>query len=138
MMANGEPWTDEHRMLARGLDVLDRMVKRMEDGGRIEIADAAMILKFIGSLTEICLSKQADGLALVTGLEYLLRSKKGQEFVRESRRLSLVLRAGLREQERRMGRERTIAIAPTEIDARLSRLGEKYAAPSGSHTARQY
>jgi hypothetical protein len=119
-------------MLDRGLDILDRMVKRMEDGGRIEIADAAMILKFIGSLTEACLSQQSDGLALVTGLENLLRSKKGRDFARDSRRLSQMLRTGLREQELRMARERTLAIPPGEIDARLSRLGEKYAARSSS------
>jgi hypothetical protein len=124
-------------MLDRGLDILDRMVKRMEDGGRIEIADAAMILKFIGSLTEICLSKQSDGLELVSGLEHLLRTKRGRDFVRESRRLSVMLRARLREQELRMARERTVAITPAEIDARLSRLGEKYAGRPNLYTAGQ-
>ena len=136
-MANGEPGTGDHAKLGRGLDILDRMVKRMEDGGRIEIADAAMILKFIGSLTEICLSKQSDGLELVSGLEHLLRSKKGRDFARDSRRLSQLLRARLREQELRMARERTVAIAPSEIDARLSRLGEKYTARSNSQTSGQ-
>src|SRR4030095_4447126 len=136
-MANGEPGTGDYVMLGRGLDILDRMGKRMEDGGRIEIADAAMILKFIGSLTETCLSKQSDGLELVSGLEHLLRSKKGRDFARDSRRLSQMLRARLREQELRMARERTLAIAPAEIDTRLSRLGEKYAARSNSHTTSQ-
>jgi len=129
-MANGECGTADHLMLDRGLDILDRMVQRMEDGGRIEISDAAMILKFIGSLTEICLSQQSDGLALVSGLEHLLRSKKGRDFARDSRRLSQMLRARLEEHEPRIAREKTIAIPPAEIDARISRLGEKYAARS--------
>ena len=38
----------------------------------------------------------------------------------------------LREQELRTAREKTIAIAPAEIDARLARLGEKYAVRSNS------
>jgi hypothetical protein len=124
-------------MLDRGLDILDRMVKRMEDGGRIEIADAAMILGFIGSLTQECLSEQSDGLALVSGLQHLLRSKKGRDFVRDSRRLSLLLRARLEEQGLRVARERITAIATGEIDARLSRLGQKYASPSNSRTPLQ-
>jgi hypothetical protein len=134
MMTNEQHGTGNHLMLDRGLDILDRMVKRMEDGGRIEIADAAMILRFIGSLTQECLSEQSDGLALVSGLEHLLRSKKGRDFVRDSRRLSLMLRTRLQEQELRVARERSIAIPPAEIDARLSLLRQKYATPSNSKT----
>jgi hypothetical protein len=117
-------------MLDRGLDILDRMVKRMEDGERIEIADAGMILKFIGSLAGEGLSEQ--GLALVAGLEHTLRTKKGKEFVRDSRRLSLLLRTRPHEQELRLAQERTIALATPEIDVSLSRLGQKYSVRSNS------
>ena len=34
-------------MLRRGLDILDGMVKKLEDGERIEIADVTTILKFL-------------------------------------------------------------------------------------------
>jgi hypothetical protein len=129
-MANGESRTKDRLMLNRGLDILDRMVKRMEDGERIEIADAVMILKFIGSLAGQGLSEQ--GLALVTGLERTLRTKKGKDFVRDSRRLSLLLRTRPHEQEPRLPQETTIALATPEIDLNLSRLGQKYAARSNS------
>lgn len=113
-------------MLRCGLDILDEMVKRMEAGGRIEIADAATILKFIGSLAGDCFSEQSEGFALVAELEQTLQRKKGRDFVRDSRRLGLILRTRLQEQAKRPSREMTTAIPSQEIDAKLFHLGRKY------------
>src|SRR5205823_13370764 len=37
----------DHLILRRGLDILDGMVKKLEKGERIEIADITVILKFL-------------------------------------------------------------------------------------------
>jgi hemerythrin-like domain-containing protein len=37
----------DHVILRRGLDILDGMVKKLEEGERIEIADVTAILKFL-------------------------------------------------------------------------------------------
>ena len=125
-MASAERMTRDRLMLRSGLDILDEMVKRMEAGGRIEIADAATILRFIGSLAAECLSEQSEGFSLVAELEQTLRHKKGRDFVRDSRRLGLILRMGLQEPTSRPSREWTAAIMTPEIDAELSHLGRKY------------
>src|SRR5215470_14348560 len=46
-MRSAELLVENHSTLRRGLDVLDGMVKKMEDGERIEIADALSILTFL-------------------------------------------------------------------------------------------
>jgi hemerythrin-like domain-containing protein len=37
----------DHGLLRRGLDIIDGMLKHLEDGLRIEIADVAAVLKFL-------------------------------------------------------------------------------------------
>jgi hemerythrin-like domain-containing protein len=37
----------EHLILRRGLDILDGMIRKLEEGARIEIADVTAILKFL-------------------------------------------------------------------------------------------
>ena len=37
----------DHVLIRRGLDIIDAMLKKLEDGLRIEIFDAATILKFL-------------------------------------------------------------------------------------------
>ena len=39
--------TQDHAVIRRGLDILDGMVKQMEEGLRIEIADVITILKLL-------------------------------------------------------------------------------------------
>src|SRR5687767_659540 len=84
-------WTEDlihnREILRRGLDVLDGMVQRMENGQRIEIADATAILKLLNKLFDA-----AEEGALVAVLEGALRDRRGVDFVRDSRRLSLIVR----------------------------------------------
>jgi hemerythrin-like domain-containing protein len=108
----------DHVILRRGLDILDGMVKKLEDGERIEIADVISILKFLrvfggdyhqkteetvlfpallrgsaqGSPVADMLREHTEERALLAGIEEALRSKKGPDFVRTSRTLSHLLK----------------------------------------------
>jgi|RhiMetdeSRZDD1v2_1073273.scaffolds.fasta_scaffold37044_3 hemerythrin-like domain-containing protein len=73
----------DHAILRRGLDILDGMVKKLEDGERIEIADVTAILKFLRFFGE---------QAIVADIEAALNHKRGIAFVHSSRRLILLLR----------------------------------------------
>jgi len=108
----------DHVIFRRGLDILDGMVKKLEDGERIEIADVTAILKFLkffgdeyhqameerilfpalfgtapqeGSLRQI-FQEHSEERAAVAEIEAALNPKKGIAFVRSSRRLILLLR----------------------------------------------
>jgi hemerythrin-like domain-containing protein len=108
----------DHSYLRRALDILDGMVKKMEDGDRIETADAMTIVKFLRifgiehhqTLEERVLFsllvradqenpigymqfEQAEQRALVTAIDDALSSKRGREFVQSSRALSELLRS---------------------------------------------
>jgi hemerythrin-like domain-containing protein len=107
----------DHVILRRGLDILDGMVKKLEDLERIEIADVAAILKFLrlfgdeyhqtmeekvlfpalmrsepqeGSLRQM-LVEHGEERAVVAEIEAALYPRKGIAFVRSSRRLTLLL-----------------------------------------------
>jgi hemerythrin-like domain-containing protein len=103
----------DHVILRRGLDILDGMVKKLEDLERIEIADVAAILKFLRlfgdeyhqtmeekvlfpaimraepqeSALRQMLVEHGEERAVVAELN----PKKGIAFVRSSRRLTLLL-----------------------------------------------
>ena len=104
--------------LLRGLDILDGMVDRMEHGERIEVCDASVVLNIL-RLHEECYAEERD---LAASLQDTLKEKRGVVFVRDSRRLSLMLRDHLAGKgasvENQMG---------AEINSRLTRLEQKYA-----------
>src|SRR5262245_10908559 len=82
-------------MLRRVLTVLDGMVKRMEEGGRIEILDGKTILDFVRSFGREYRQmrpEQDEERALLVALDSALKAKRATDFIRGSRRLSFILR----------------------------------------------
>jgi hemerythrin-like domain-containing protein len=108
----------DHTTLRRSVSVLDGMVKMMEEGARIEIADVAALLTFlrrfgdeyhqrmeeqvlfpallsgvpVESPLRAMLSEHVEERTLVSRIEDALRFKMGKEFVSSSHQLSLLLR----------------------------------------------
>jgi len=103
------------------------MVDRMEHGERIEVCDATVLLNIL-RLHEECYAEERD---LVASLQDTLKEKRGVVFVRDSRRLSLMVRDHVAGRgasvENRIG---------AEIDSRLTRLEQKYA-PKADWKTRQ-
>jgi len=117
----------DHAALRRGLDILDRMVQRMEEGNLIEIFDIRTVLKFLrifgdeyhqsteervlfpallhaapdeAELHEMFLLEHAEERELVSAIEGALNPKHGIGFVHSSRRLILLLRNHLEKEDR--------------------------------------
>jgi hemerythrin-like domain-containing protein len=119
-MKSTELVLQDHAILRRGLDILDGMVKKLEEGERIEIADVVSVLKFLRlfgdqyhqSMEEnvlfpalLCaaplpiesplshmLTEHSEERSLVAAIENALKFKVGIDFVRSSRQLSVLLR----------------------------------------------
>jgi len=108
----------DHAILRRGLDILDGMGKKLEDGDRIEIADVTAVLQFLRVFGDeyhqdmegkvlfpallravpepdplrLLISEHADERLLVAEIEGALKSKRGMIFFQGSRRLIALLR----------------------------------------------
>jgi hemerythrin-like domain-containing protein len=108
----------DHVLLRRGLDIIDGMLKQLEDGLRIEIADVTTVLKFLRIfgdqyhqlmeeeiLFPILLDAAPDETALrqlvsehgnertlVIEIEETLISRRGMAFFRSARHLTALLR----------------------------------------------
>jgi hemerythrin-like domain-containing protein len=108
----------DHVLLRRGLDIIDGMLKQLEDGLRIEIADVTAVLKFLRIfgdqyhqlmeeeiLFPILLDAAPDERALrqlvsehgnertlVIEIEETLISRRGMAFFRSARHLTALLR----------------------------------------------
>jgi len=115
----------DHVILRRGLDILDGMVQRLEDGQRIEIADVVAVLKFLRlfgdgyhqtaeenvlfplllpaappeSPLHQMLSEHSEERSLVTAIENALKFKMGTDFVRCSRQFIVLLRNHLEKED---------------------------------------
>jgi hypothetical protein len=100
----------ENMSMKRALDIADSMLRRMENGGRIEIADVAIVLKFLRLFGH-------EYHQAITEIEDDLRSRRGMDFFRNSRRLIARLQEVAAFEENR---------SPVEIPADLSRLERKY------------
>jgi hemerythrin-like domain-containing protein len=108
----------DHGLLRRGLDIIDGMLKRLEDGQRIEIADVIVVLKFLRlfgdqyhqvmeeqvlfpallnaapdetALRQL-MSDHGSERTLVIEIEETLVSRKGMAFFRSARHLTALLR----------------------------------------------
>ena len=103
--------------LVRGLDVFEGMLTKLEGGERIEITDVRAILKFIQAHQTVM--KHDEGRALVIGATDALASRRVGDFVDSSRRLCMVLRSNL-------DNEDGVNRAEPEIYVNLSRLEKKY------------
>jgi hemerythrin-like domain-containing protein len=117
----------DHMVLRRALDILDGMVQKMETGGRIEIADASVLLEFFRrfgaeyhqSAVESVLfpalqsaAEQAGGQSLRTitlehaeerlmfsRMQDALWARRGADFVRSARLFSKIQRAHYRKED---------------------------------------
>ena len=116
----------DHGLLRRGLDIIDGMLKHLEDGLRIEIADVAAVLKFLrlfgdqyhqvmeeeilfpalldAAPDEIAfrqfVAEHGSERALVVEIEATLTSRKGMAFFRSARHLTALLRHHCDKEER--------------------------------------
>jgi hemerythrin-like domain-containing protein len=120
----------DHAILRRGLMVVDGMLKKLEDGQRIEIFDAAAALKFLrlfgdqyhqvmeenvlfpaliraapneNALRQL-VSEHGDERMLVSQIEEALISKRGMLFFRSSHQLTSMLRKHCEREELILGR----------------------------------
>jgi hemerythrin-like domain-containing protein len=114
-----------HATICKGLDIFDQMLTAMEEGGRIEIADAVKMVNFLhvfadeynqpleenilfplllratpddNPLHEMIL-EHAEQRRLLSYIDDALKSKRAMDFVRMSRRLALLLRNHFREED---------------------------------------
>jgi hemerythrin-like domain-containing protein len=115
----------DHTVLRRGLDILDSMMKKLEDGQRIEIVDVKAILKFFkafgdeyhqtveekvlfpalvraapqGSPIHQMVMEHGEERALAAWIMDAFASRRVIDFVYSSRRLSHLLRNHLAKEE---------------------------------------
>ncbi len=132
----------DHAALRRGVDILDRMVQRMEEGNRIEIFDIRTVLKFLRAFGD-SYHLSTEERELLSVIEADLNAKHGIGFVRSSRRIILLLRNHLEKEdlaladigERLLSKNEDDVIAATfasnraisDIVVGFSRLERKYA-----------
>jgi hemerythrin-like domain-containing protein len=117
-MKCSEILVQDHTIIRRGLDIVDGMLKKLQDGQRIEICDAASILKFLriftdqyhqameervlfpallgatpsnGMLLQLA-SEHSGERALVAEIEDSLMSRRGMAFFRGAHELTSLLR----------------------------------------------
>jgi hemerythrin-like domain-containing protein len=128
---------EDHSILCRGLNILDGMIRKLEAGERIEIADVIGILKFIRvygleyhqntaekvlfpallraapQATSVCqlVPDHSELRSLVVAADNALRSRRAREFVASSRRLTILLRSDFQKEE----------MALREVEGNLSR-----------------
>jgi len=115
----------DHATIRTGLDILDMMLTAMEEGGRIEIADAVRMVSFLhvfadeynqtleenilfplllratpddNPLLEMIL-EHAEQRRLLSYIDDALKSKRAMDFVRMSRRLAQLLRNHFKEED---------------------------------------
>jgi len=132
-MRFAEVIAQDHDAVRRGLNILDRMVQRMEEGQLIEIFDIRTVIKFLSAFGERY--PEADVQELVGSIESSLSPKHGLGFVHSSRRLIHLLQNQInKEQVEDMGSETPASppVAPimTETYAAFARLERKYASTS--------
>jgi hypothetical protein len=99
----------------RSLNILEAMIKKMEAGQRIEIADVKMILTLLTTV-----SQHAEEQAAIARIEEAVRIRKGLDFVRNCRELSRLLKNGFNQERDVFG-----GLAP-EVSTNFYRLERKY------------
>jgi hemerythrin-like domain-containing protein len=145
----------DHAILRRGLSILDGMVRKLEDGARIEIADVVSIMKFLrlfgdqyhqnmeenilfpalmcaapqeSPLTQI-LSEHSEERRLVNAIENALKFKVGTDFVRSSRQLSVLLRSHLDKEDTVLGLIAEKALSAAEDNLIVAEFTKNYIPP---------
>src|SRR6187399_3190051 len=134
-MRSTDAMAQEVMALQRGLDILDRMVERMEEGALIEIYDIRTVLRYFRDFGSVY-PQLTEERELLSEIEGALNPKHGIGFVRNSRRLILLIRNRLEKEE-----DEIIAAGfmtgrnLTDTHATFSRLERKYASKSRSAPA---
>jgi len=118
-MTYSDPIAQDHSAMRRALAILDGMVEKMEAGQRIEIADITMILNFLRRFGDEY-HQHTEARTLVARIDEALRTKRGGDFVRNSRQLTQLLRG-------RFSKEDTDGMVVAEASVNFSRLERKYA-----------
>jgi hypothetical protein len=117
-MNRTDPVIPDHIALRRSLEILDGMIKKLEHGERIEIADATNLLKFLRGFV----IEHPEQQSLLAASESALNTKQATEFVRNSRGLILLL-------GRLCDQDETVAtLKVPEMSLNLSALEYKYTA----------
>lgn len=118
--------TGDHVVLRRGLDILDGMMKKLEDGERIEIADVKAVFKFL----QVMVLVHGDERALMAWIVDAFEARRVADFVFSSRRLSLILRNHIDKEDAVLCQLADNKHPETFLD--LSRLERKYAHAAGA------
>jgi len=130
-MRNTEAIAQDHASLRRGLDILDRMVQKMEEGERIEIFDIRTIVRFLrvfeGRFT------QSEAQELVAAIEASLNPKHGVAFVRSSRQLIQLFRNQLDNEQAEAIATPANTGTQSEPHAEFARLERKYSGKRREH-----
>ena len=145
---------EDHAILRRALEILDGMVRKLEDGERIEIADVVTVVEFVrhfgveyhqtieekillpALLRAVpqeapvgqMLSEHGEQRELVETIGDALRSKRGKDFARDSRRLTLLFRNHLDQSEsvlRRMAEGALSTEEDSSVAAELTKNGRQ-------------
>jgi hypothetical protein len=128
-MRSADGIAQDQAVLQRGLDVLERMAQRMEEGGLIEIYDIRTVLRFLRAYGD-SYHLSTEERELLSEVEGALNPKHGIGFVRNSRRLILLLRNHREKEMDEMIGATLTGRNLTEIQASFARLEWKYAPKS--------
>jgi hemerythrin-like domain-containing protein len=147
---------DEHQYILRSLDVISEMAARVEKGESLDDCDADTILQFLQAFGDDHHQEKEESIlfpallkashaeeheclceitfehnqqrSLLEGLEDALRSRKRTDFVYYARRLALLVRMHIQDEEEAMFR-RADAILSVEEDERIAREMAAYDSP---------
>src|SRR5688572_2200770 len=121
-MRSTDLMAQDHAVLRRGLDILDRMHLRTGEGALIEIYDIRTVLKFLREYGD-SYHLSTEERELLSEVEGALNPKHGIGFVRNSRRLILLLRNHQESDGDEMtGARLTTGRSLTEVQASFSRM----------------
>jgi hypothetical protein len=127
LMRYTEVIAHDQAAVRRGMNILDRMVQRMEEGQLIEIFDIRTVIKFLRVFGERY--PQDEVQELIGSIEASLNPKHGAGFVRSSRRMIQLFRNQIdKEPIEPVAAEVPANPMLTESYADFARLERKYAA----------
>jgi hemerythrin-like domain-containing protein len=146
----------DHATLRRGLNILDAMIKKLEGGERIEIADVNALLKFFrvfgeeyhhtveekalfpilmraaseGSPIHLLVLEHGEERALVAWMSEAIGARRVADFAYTSRRLSMMLRSHLEREETIFGQLASQVMSPEVDEAVAAAFTGNYLDPS--------
>jgi hemerythrin-like domain-containing protein len=145
----------DHVVLRRGLNIFEGMMKKLEDGERIEIADVKTVLKFLqafgdeyhqtmeekvlfpvlvratphGSPIHQMVLEHGEERALVTWILDAFESRRVTDFVYSSRRLILILRNHIDKEDAVLGQLAERLLSKEEDDRVVAEFTKNHKQP---------